>query len=835
MAINEKETITSVDFNFSNGGGSHTALVKTVLNAKDLTDNEDELGSLIGLGANRTTFSNSQIQSLMNNFIEVERTVSKNANTTTVSRKYEDVTSLKLKSHCFVLRGLHSHPHDKGISNRSSQSRSALSIMTGAGERVYNITPSSPNSQFSNRGDGEEVIIPYFSELPNSPISVKDQQFPFRQPKKNGGVILIGNIYNEESSVASTGEKVSLVYQDKEVKEELSYNLDKTSEFYKNNPDLANYNLNYGYTLGEAKKGFASAGISIVGLPEQGNDKVLFKEAGTLDSVLSAIASKYGYYWFVDPFSTGTVRFVNSSSASQTVIPSPLQDSEENQSKYINASYTKSYVQPKIVNAFNSTIEKGKVTFDFAANQRYTRFNLVEFNSFIELLGIPPSLVKIFYGIYLAGRFEPFVFDAVAYFVTYYKKKFVDWGDWWDDHAIFKENKPILAGKFAKGKLMEKIKEELKQPFNLDTAAYLRISGKSIDTLNPEQPSKTKAFAILKDFFDFISSQYYISNKFNKYKARRMQWGGSPMRISGPYLIGGKDTKKIKEVDELQTLQAVLARVGKEDESIDKLFSTSSGLGDHAFLGVVNNNNRISLGKGKDKINYDIINPKNFMVIKKPFGATYVAWQPQFAEEVAKLSTASVEIFDEILEKRSEFMAKSMKAYYTRGKKPTDEPENEETKAEEEAETRRQAGLDSAAERLAEVSERFDIRYYNLRNNGAFGSPLNPINLDVKEGKISDILALESSNYSYMQSNAQPLTSSNVTIAGLSIPSKFDITLSSLSIQLTSSGVNTTISRSTKKLIPPSQQITIDSASQAFASNNAMTRLSASQRNVLGL
>jgi hypothetical protein len=832
MAINEKETITSVDFNFSNGGGSHTVLIKTVLNAKDLSNDEDELGSLIGLGGNRTTFSNSQIQSLMSNFVEVERTVSKNAKTTTVSRKYEDATSLKLKSHCIVVRGMSCSPK---FSAGDEGGRSKYLSVMNKDVSIDNTVSSNSNSQFSNNPKGGGfVTIPYFGELPNSPITNPAQRFPRQGPAKAGAVIAVGNIYNEESSTASTGEKVSLVYQSKALIEELSYNTDKISEFYKDNPDLANYNLKYGYSVGEAKKAFLLAGIIILGLPAI-SDKTLFQESGTLDSILSAIASKYGYYWFVDPFSAGTVRFVNSLSASRIVIPNPLQASTQEQSKYLSSSYTKSHIQPKVVNALSSTIEKEKLTFDFADQQRYTRFSAVKFNSFIELLGIPPILVKVFYGIYLAGRFDAFVFDAIAYLATYYRRDEIDWGEWWKDNEIFKENNVIKADEFAREAFRNKIKEKLSQPFDMDKAGYLRISGKTINTQNPEQPSRTKAFAILKDFFDFISNSYYVSIKFHEYKARRMQWAGSPMNITGPYKVEGTGVKKIKEVDELQTLQAVLARLGKEDESIKKLFKDSIGLGDHAFIGVVKDNRRISLGKGKDKINYDIINPKNFTIIKKPFGATYVAWQPELAKEIKKLLAASIAICDDLIEERSEIMPKSMKAYYDRAKRPVDQPETEETKQEEEAATRRQAGLDAAAERLAEVSERFDIRYYALKSNGAIGNPLNPISLDVTDGKISDIKALAASNYGYLQSTTQPLTTSSITIAGLSIPSKFDITLSSLSIQLSSSGVSTTVNRSTKKLIPPSQQVIIDSGSKAFSSNNMISRLSASQRNVLGL
>ena len=128
MAIRETETITSLDLNFSNGGGSHSASVTTVLRAKDLANSEEELGSLIGSSGSKTTFSNDRIQALMSNFIEVEKTISQNGTTKSISRKYEDVTSLKLKSHCFVVRGSGSHPHDKGLSGGSMGSRMIRNI-----------------------------------------------------------------------------------------------------------------------------------------------------------------------------------------------------------------------------------------------------------------------------------------------------------------------------------------------------------------------------------------------------------------------------------------------------------------------------------------------------------------------------------------------------------------------------------------------------------------------------------------------------------------------------------------------------------------------------------
>ena len=111
----DKETIVSLDVNFSNGSGGNSASIKTVLKAKDLSDDESDLGTLIGSRCRSTSFSNEKIQTLMSNFIEVESTRSKDANGIYISRKYQDITSLKLKSHCFIVRGKDSHPKDLGF------------------------------------------------------------------------------------------------------------------------------------------------------------------------------------------------------------------------------------------------------------------------------------------------------------------------------------------------------------------------------------------------------------------------------------------------------------------------------------------------------------------------------------------------------------------------------------------------------------------------------------------------------------------------------------------------------------------------------------------------
>ena len=835
MAIEEKETIISIDFSFSSSGSSHSASVKTVLNAKDLANEESELGSLIGNKAGRTTFSNPDIQNLLKNFIEVERTTSKDANVKTISHKYEDITSLKLKSHCFVVRGRDSHPQDLALSGGGGGQRSRITRRNEGidGTPLDRVGSSSPQSQFNSTGSGKYATMPYFSELPNSPITNQEQKFPFRQPRKAGAAIIVGNIYNEESSVTSDGSKTSLVYQDGKLTEEFSHNTEVLSIFYKKNPDLANYNLKIGYTLGEAKRGFGAAGIQISGLPESSGNQILFDVSGTLDSVLSAIAAKYGYYWFVDPFQEGLIRFINSSSASQLSVTNPLTQPESIQAKYINASFTENFITPKIVNAFSSTIEKEQQTFEFGDGQRYTRFDRFDCSEIVNSSDVDLSLYRTFYGLYLAGRLSGDVFDAFAVLATKEFGDKINWGKYWEDSSNIKEKefvdfKNVIQSESSR-KAIKKANEKSK--FNFEEGKFIELKGTSKDAV---RPSKSEIHGIISDGLSLMFNSIYVSKRIGRFKAKRMQWGSSAMSISGPHVLTSGSVKKIKEVDQLQSLESVLERIGQGGKDLNQLFLNADGVGAYGFLGVVQGNEKQIGDREKKDIDYELFNEENFIFIKSPVNnKSFLGVSEKLKSKVKELVTASIGMLKESLEGNSKSSVKTMKAYYTRSKRPTDEEETEETKQQEEAEARRQAGLDSLAERLDEIGERFDIRYFSLKTNGASGHPTSPVNLDVKNGKISDILALETSN-SYSRQPRSSQTSSR-TIVGLSLPTQFKITLSSVSVSLGGSGVTTTISESTKNLLPLDDSLIIDGNSKASVSKNFYGKFSSPQRNLLRL
>lgn len=841
--IPETETIVSIDLNFSNGGSSHTASVKTVLKAKDPSNEEDELGSLLASNGGRTIFSNEKLDKLMSNFAMTEKTTSKDSKMTSISRSYQDLTSLRLKSHCFLVRGSNCHPSDRGSFGRGANGNNQF--VTNNGAQYNNI--GATQSQYGSLNNKYATMF-YYGELPNSPITDSTFKFPYKQPSINGGIIRIGNIYNEESSVNSRGIKTSLVYQSGALKENLSYNSQSISNFYKLNPDLANYNLKYGYTLAEAKIGFAQAGITVAGLPESDSNKVLFQESGTLDSILSSIASKYGYYWFVDPFVTGKVTFINSSSASNLSVTNPLKQSGVAQTKYVNASFSENFLKQKIVNGFSATIEKQEQTFEFDESNRFTRFHKVDINPFLIGLGISNSLYAAFYGAFVADKLDTESFDVIACIATYLEAKGknieLEWGDSWPDNDGV-ANKTVTWDKVAGLEETQKLMLQAnRSEFDLKNGRFIKLS-RTQTGKPPQKPSQTTGYNLIKDVFNILTNTIYCSNVMSAYKAKRTQWNNADMSISGPYKLenSDEDTRKpafISDVDALQDLLSFIKKRGKDKKlPLNYLFENSGSSGSsgaYGFIGRVSGNQKHSVGRGEGELDYDIINSKEYQFIHNPqTSQLWLGFSTELEKKIESLIASSQGLWREMLAGNSDSSLNTIKAYFKRSKTPTDQEDSEKTRKQEEAEARRQANLDALAERQEEVAERFDERYYSLKNNGATGNHLCPVSLDLKNGSISDILALESSNISSFSSRGQNLQSSSRTILGLSIPSNFRVTISGISIQLSSAGITTTINESTVKILPPDQQMIIDSNSKSVRSLSPISRFKASQKNFFGL
>tara|TARA_R110002167_G_scaffold306827_3_gene511479 strand:+ start:3972 stop:6524 length:2553 start_codon:yes stop_codon:yes gene_type:complete len=850
MATGCNETITSLDLNFSNGGG-HTATVTTVKGAKDLASgNQDSLGSLIGTGGGKTTFTNEKLQNLLTNFTEVSNTVSQDARKTSILRKYEDNTSLLLKSHAIIIRGRDANPKSTGAQggqggqgNNVNTSLGAKNIFGGcpSREKIPVNMSTSPVGLSSNAGAlNDPIVLAYFAEVVGSPVS-EERKFGYNPPTKSGALIYAGNIYNEESSVNISGEKVSLVYQNGQLKENLSFNSDSIGDFYKQFPDYANYQLKYGYTLREVKSIFQLAGITVLGLPT--SDSILLTESGSLDSVLSSIASKFGYYWYADPSNAGRIIMVNSVSAAGTRVTNPLTQDGSLKSKYVSGSITTDYKSPKIVDAYASTIERSEITFEIPDGDRLTRFHKWKPLEFVKTLNFNHEILQYLYILYASGKFESSQLFSLYTIIATVKHE-LEWGDEWPDGAKHIANGEAKWKKYDQifgddGQKAKKLKE--KTPgFDFQGAKYIPLFANGAGNNKLEDVYNTDVFNKLKDYFDAITSSLYISNKFGRWKATRMAFKNSPLSIEGPFEL--KDT--LEETDGLENFKTAMKRNGKDLSKLkiggfwDSSQDTVGG-GDFAFFASSDKNNKSTLDLEATDLKWkEICDEKAFYPSSKGGEAlnvdetsrTYVAVSTDFIEKIEEMMEKSKTLFNKLMTDEGG----TMKATYTRAKRPVSVGETEEDKKKEEARSKRIDALNERAQQLDELRERFDLRKYSVEKNGASGSPLHPVQLNVSNMSLSDVKTISEAGVSGAQSNQGPMYSSSRTIVGLALPERFSVQMSGISLKLGASGITTTITESTLKILRPDEQVILANG-QASTSRDFASRFTAGQKNFMGL
>jgi len=806
--LSDRESLVSLNFNFSSSGGDHSLSMETVLDAKDLARDGNDLGTVIGSRSGRITFSDARLQEMTQRFKTVKKTVKKDGRSTRIFRELSHVTALDLRSHCFIVRGSQSHPKDQSGT----------------------------------------IVMPYFSECSNTPVPAS-QQFPRKGPSRKGGVVRIGNIFNEESSVTSVynkernivadGVKTSLVYQSGLLKENLCYNLENVSQFYRKFPDYANYELRFGYTLAEAKAGLEKCGIFLRGLPNT-DDNILFEESGTLDAIISNIATKFGYYWYVNPFADGIINFINSNAALSLSPLNPFKQSLSEQKKYISASFTEDSIYPVFVNVFSGSIEKQEQSFEFDQGERITRFRKVPFSegtedapeAIIEKLLVNESILKLYYTMYLAGALNEENFDIMGIVATKFSSETgidIEWQkeDW--NGASSMEDARSGGVELLTSISRHKQKLQKGGDMDLDDAEFIQLKDKATGQ-KIERPSQGNAFRYIKALFDVLHNTIYVSNYYRQYSARRTNWAGSEMTISGPF-----DTfDQFSDIEALASADTVWKSLGWFDGNLNELMkaSGSKGGGSYGFVGVINGANKATYGMKKADIDFELFNSNEYRFEANGV-SEYLGVSKALKSQIIKLARKSAEFYN--AQNKEKQAPQTARAYFTRSKRPTDEVETDKTRAQEKNDADRQAGLDAAAQKISELAERFDTRYYSVQDNGSSGDSYRPITLDIKKGKIADIIALENSSLSALQSIPRPQIQSSRTILGISLPGDFKPTISAITLELGDSGATTTINESSVKLLRPSEQLIIDRNQKASLTAIKNNNFTAIQKNYLGL
>ena len=843
-----RESITKLDLNFTNAGGGHTASVSSIVDAKNINSSEG-LGIVIGDLGEINSFSNDKLQSVMNNFVCTEITTNADPTKKTISRKYIDRISLILDSFIVLVRGVNCPP-----------------------DNTLNFDgPFAP-----------------FSEVTNAPNIAALRPFPSVGPQRQGSIIKAGKIYNFETAAKFDGTKISLYYNNRQLKDDLCLNLDSVTLDYKISPDLSQYNFRGGYTLKEFGEIVRLAGIQITGLPQnKATEGIIFEATGTLGSVISTVASYLGYYWYVDP-ATYSIRFINSQEASSLEIRDYTNSSSEN---IVSASFTKSKRSNLIVNTYVGTTEKPQDGSD-RSNENDDRpkpvfFKRIPFRkseAFKNMLGYKE--MGVFFGIFNQGESTD-VFDKFTYILMHGQVKLEGKGKSPNEQRLGRklnfgklydylpfntqvwnwslgEGKPALFTEPVAKKINEDNPTELPNLDRIDDTFRYKLlkykpkkdgkqSGKA--QIMP-RPSSSPLYEYLNTYFP-LAGRVYITNAYSDYKTARMSFQNTGnMTVLGPF----RGDKKVREIDDLSMLNdwiQLLTKANKAEQdggdidnnaqsnvTIMELAETTNGDSKisrskekaHFFIGIRNipklekkNSGEDKGGKEDEPLNYAPI--QEFLELFEPTNRRrqFFIGGPKFQDKeivdhIYDLAEKSYKRYKEALENNK----KSIKLKYIRSKTRVNDIEEDDEEAEDDA----VATSSDSAQKLNELFDKVELKSYEV------DSPpydrTNKLTLASASGSTIEMEKLKQIKGTLVNPNIRPASSSR-TLYGLHIPT-FTPTINSLSISVGSGGITTTIGESTLSLIPPDQTFSIDSFGNTNASKgNIPSRFSASQRNFFKL
>jgi|TARA_R100001460_G_scaffold17878_3_gene38097 hypothetical protein len=837
-----RESITKLDLNFTNAGGGHSASVTSIVDAKNI-DSSEGLGIVIGNLGEINSFSNDELQSLMNNYVCTEITTNADPTKKTISRKYIDKVSLILESIIVLVRGVNCPP-----------------------DNTLNFNgPFAP-----------------FAEVINSPRIKGLEPFPSVGPQREGSIIKAGKIYNFETAAKFDGTKISLYYNNRTVKDELCLNLGSVTTQYRANPDLSQYNFRGGYTLKEFGDIVRLAGIPIIGLPQtEATNSIIFEATGTLASVIGTVASYLGYYWYIDP-STYSIRFINSQEASTLKIRDYTNSSSKN---IISASFTKSQRSNLIVNTYVGTTEKPQDNSD-RSNENDDRpkpvfFKRIPFRKtdvFKEMLGYPE--MGIFFGIFNQNESTD-VFDKFTYILMHGNvkpkngeapnekrlgrildfKKLYDYSPFntqtwhWSGAG---DNKPFLYGEANAKKTNEDNPTELPKLDRItDKFVYKLLKYKPTNDEGKQtarakimpRPSGSPLYEYLNTYFP-LAGGVYITNAYSDYKTARMSFQNTGnMTVLGPF----RGDKKVREIDDLSMLNDWLQLLTKSKEDKDNpnpqtevtiMDLAESTNGDakisrskekaHFFIGIRNIPSLEKKNAGKDGDEED--QPLNYAPLQEnleffePSNRKRQFFIGGATEDVGKVFEGVYDLAEKSFKKYKKAIVgkKSIKLKYIRSKTRV----NDKDEDGEEAEDNAVAESNDAQQQLNELFDKVEFKSYKV------DSPpydrTNKLTLSSASGSTIEMEKLKQIKGSLVNPNIRPASSSR-TLYGLHIP-RFTPTINSLSISVGSGGITTTIGESTLSLIPPDQTFSIDSFGNTNArKGNIPSTFNASQRNFFKL
>lgn len=719
--------------------------------------------------------SNPEIDKLLKDFKVTEITNTTTPNGKKITAKLVDKLSLSLDSHIVVIKGVHVGP---------------------------------------NGGSNYEGYIDEASELPDSLTRIGSGSANPTSTSESGSlnqrIIALGDKYSVLDLKDDDGVSYTNFYKDGVLDSELSdppngsIQDDLSGE---KGADPSSARAKFSYSLSDLSKAVRQKGFELRGLPTA--SKLMFEESGRLSNVLSSIASKLGLYMYVD-FSSSNPAIVFES-ATKIAQKEIIDYTNSLDKDILSASYTETGLVEKKIISFTSDVDidqggSGGTYYEFDTDTRKKNFYKINFGSVFTIEGDERAeLMQACFLYWLHGVLDADLYERMLYLVAFIKG--TNFGVI-DSNPSFKSYRQAVPQQ-----------HKFKNYSSYDWGDITTSAGSSVEEADIEPA--LEFLNVITGFFEATNAgSIYITNPVSEYSAVRMSFSGN---VIGPF---SGDTK-LDAIPELKPIQDGITMLsGAGNHTVKNLHDNSGGnvggqpINDHFFISLPDHP---PVGdQDKVEASAKMFSADNFVKI---FGhlstGSYVAINKRGV--LSNAIAASVALF---VEAYKTVINNPIRVGYVKSKNPVTEDDDGDD--DDDGGGGGGGGGEDNDETLRSLSK----KTISLLAPDTI-SDLNPLSLTTHSGTNKEIQRLKAA--ATLSDVIENPKTSNVTRAGIKIPDPSP-TLSSISISKDSSGIKTTTTESTAKLLPIDSGVIAANKYGDVASITPQLRpLSASQRNSLNV
>ena len=762
------EVITNVEINFSSSGGSHSATISTS-NASSACGSAS-LGSVIGKVGERSSFTKSDIDKLLKDFVLEEMTTTKDSFGIKKSYKYIDSLSKFLDSWVVLCRGTTAPVGTDDLFYDGAVY--AHSEFPG----VYKIKPKQPAVNVT--GVANKVL-------------------------SSDRIIILGKSYSIYS-VMEGSKKIYSAYNKKSLVSNLSYG-NTAVEVSGRVLDANKASLKYGYLVSDFFAALQSAGLSVSGAPSSGS--ILFDTSGTIRSCLSSIASFFGYYWYVDG---KIIRFISSSEANKIEIKNPI--TTDRHPKILSASFTQGGRTPRIVASFNGSTSStpsssSNSTTTIINNTSGTgvqlikkQLNRVDFNKLFSGLqsNLSSALIENFYSFFCSPHANSTEnFDKLIYCSSCFYGPF-DGGTYYPQKPKNKTSKKIsnIVGTDTNAYKTSKTRSLLG-----DSASFFLLL--DTDDKLMAKASETPLYTLLKAYYDTFGTVFISRGYSDNFVKNQTLISSDGVTVDGPY----KSNTKISQIGFFADIVTLLQSKGFTIPTVATLADYAGmAKGANYFIAIT----KKQLMPEDSVDNFDDLSQKvdYFTYSNNPF----IGVQDESVKTgLTKNLNSSKRLYSKALI--------NLKNHITLAKidiLPPDDEEDDDGGDEEEEE------------------EEIDYQQVYSQIKPQKVNDFNKSELKSYNASYSESKTLAANFKSLNGANPTDIKSSSVTYYDFNIPEKITIEIDSISLSVSSDGVSTTISKSNKAFLPPDQSNFLTNSNISITNTQAVSKIfSAGTKNFL--